>query len=296
MVKDTSLSSRVLDIIIHVSLALVLLVTLFPILHIASVSLSSDNAFFQGKVSFFPRELTFSAYQIIIKSGTVPTGMKNSFLYTSVGTVINMLLTTTMAYALSKKRLTFRGFYTVIVVITMFFSGGLIPTFLVVKGLKQYNTLWALVLPGAIAPWYLIIMRTFFQSIPDEIEESAFIDGANDIRILLKLILPLAKASIATIGLFYLVGHWNSWFNALIYLKDQKRFPLQLVLRNIVMQNMVQHEMVLFEEYRRSQDEIKNIDAIKYGTLFVSIMPMMVIYPFIQRYFVKGIMIGSLKG
>jgi putative aldouronate transport system permease protein len=208
-----------------------------------------------------------------------------------------------MAYPLSKKRLTLRGFYTTLVVITMFFGGGLIPTFLLVRSLGMYNTLWAMVLPGAIATWNLIIMRTFFQAIPAELEESAYLDGASDMKILLRIVLPLSKAAIATIGLFYLVAHWNSWFSAVIYLKDSKKFPLQLILRHIVIQGQIAEEMVqkgmmaaadLLD--REGAEDFISVEKIKYATLFASMVPMLIIYPFIQRYFVKGVMIGSLKG
>ena len=202
-----------------------------------------------------------------------------------------------MAYPLSKKKLPLRRFYTTLIVFTMFFSGGLIPTFLVVKGLGLYNTMWALILPGAISTMNLIIMRTFFQSIPMELEESAFLDGANDIVVFYRIILPLSKASIATIAMFYAVGHWNSWFNALVYLKDSEKYPMQLILRDIVIQSQMSRELA--EQGSTEAYELINtvsVEGIKYATLFFSIIPMLIIYPFVQKYFVKGVMIGSLKG
>lgn len=297
MVRDRSFSSIMLDIIVHTTLIILLVITLFPVLHVAAVSLSSSKAIDRGLVSIFPVDFSLEAYRILWKSGRVPKSFVNSVIYTSVGTVVNMLVTMLMAYPLSKKKLPLRRFYTTLIVFTMFFSGGLIPTFLVVKGLGLYNTMWALILPGAISTMNLIIMRTFFQSIPMELEESAFLDGANDIVVFYRIILPLSKASIATIAMFYAVGHWNSWFNALVYLKDSEKYPMQLILRDIVIQSQMSRELA--EQGSTEAYELINtvsVEGIKYATLFFSIIPMLIIYPFVQKYFVKGVMIGSLKG
>jgi len=286
-----------LDIIVHTTLIILLVITLFPVLHVAAVSLSSSKAIDRGLVSIFPVDFSLEAYRILWKSGRVPKSFVNSVIYTSVGTVVNMLVTMLMAYPLSKKKLPLRRFYTTLIVFTMFFSGGLIPTFLVVKGLGLYNTMWALILPGAISTMNLIIMRTFFQSIPMELEESAFLDGANDIVVFYRIILPLSKASIATIAMFYAVGHWNSWFNALVYLKDSEKYPMQLILRDIIIQSQMSRELA--EQGSTEAYELINtvsVEGIKYATLFFSIIPMLIIYPFVQKYFVKGVMIGSLKG
>lgn len=297
MVRDRSFSSIMLDIIVHTTLIILLVITLFPVLHVAAVSLSSSKAIDRGLVSIFPVDFSLEAYRILWKSGRVPKSFVNSVIYTSVGTVVNILVTMLMAYPLSKKKLPLRRFYTTLIVFTMFFSGGLIPTFLVVKGLGLYNTMWALILPGAISTMNLIIMRTFFQSIPMELEESAFLDGANDIVVFYRIILPLSKASIATIAMFYAVGHWNSWFNALVYLKDSEKYPMQLILRDIVIQSQMSRELA--EQGSTEAYELINtvsVEGIKYATLFFSIIPMLIIYPFVQKYFVKGVMIGSLKG
>lgn len=297
MIKDNSTSAKVLDLIVHTTLLILLVVTLFPILHIAAVSLSSSSAINRGIVTIYPREFTLSAYYKVWEAGTVPNSFKNSIIYTSVGTLINMVLTIMMAYPLSKKELPFKKFYMTLVVITMFFGGGLIPTFLLVNNLGLYNTMWALILPGAISSWNMIIMRTFFQSIPTELEESAYLDGANDMQILYKIILPLSKASIATIGMFYAVGHWNSWFSALIYLKNNYKYPLQLVLREIVIQGQMARELAEQGDTQAWEElGMISVESIKYATLFISIIPMLIIYPFVQKYFVKGVMIGSLKG
>lgn len=291
MVRDRSVSAKVFEAVVHIVMICVVLLTLLPVIHVISISFSSAAAISRGDVGLWPVEFSVSAYTAIFKSGNVPRSFLNSVYYTALGTAINMLLTTMMAYPLSRTYLTFRKFYNVLVLITMFFSGGLIPTFLTVKNLGLYNTVWAIVLPGAISTWNLIITRTFFMGLPAELEESAQLDGANDFTIFARIILPLSKASIATIALFYGVGHWNNWFSGMIYFKNSKSYPLQTILRSIVINSEVSDEITV--------DEVINsisAEGIKYSTLVVSMVPMMAVYPFIQKYFVKGVMIGSLKG
>ncbi len=291
MVRDRSLSGRTFTAVVHVVMVFVLLITLLPVIHVISISFSSAAAINRGEVGLWPVELSISAYTAIFSTGNVPRSFMNSIYYTVLGTVINMVLTTMMAYPLSRPHLTFRKFYNVLILITMFFSGGLIPTFLTVRNLGLYDTVWAIVLPGAISTWNLIIMRTFFMNLPVELEESAQLDGANDLTIFSRIILPLSKASIATITLFYAVSHWNNWFNAMIYFKSSKSYPLQTILRSIVINNEMSEEMQVDEVI----DSV-SAEGIKYSTLVVSMVPMLVVYPFIQKYFVKGVMIGSLKG
>ena len=291
MVKDDSLSAKIFTVVVHVVMAVVLIATLVPVIHVISISFSSSNAINRGLVSLWPVEFSLNAYNAIFETGRVMRAFGNSVYYTVLGTAINMLLTTMMAYPLSRTYLTFRKFYNVLILIPMFFGGGLIPTFLNIRSLGMYDTVWAIVLPGAISSWNLIIMRTFFMSLPVELEESAQLDGANEFTIFLRIILPLSMASLATITLFYAVGHWNSWFNAMIYFKSSDSYPLQTILRSIVIENQMSEEIQM--------DEIANpvsAEGIKYSTLVISMVPMMVIYPFIQKYFVKGVMIGSLKG
>lgn len=291
MVKDDSLSGKVFTVVVHVTMIVVLIATLVPVIHVISISFSSSNAINRGLVSLWPVEFSLNAYNAIFETGRVMRAFGNSVYYTVLGTAINMLLTTMMAYPLSRSYLTFRKFYNVLILIPMFFGGGLIPTFLNIRNLGMYDTVWAIVLPGAISSWNLIIMRTFFMSLPIELEESAQLDGANEFTIFGKIILPLSMASLATITLFYAVGHWNSWFNAMIYFKNSSSYPLQTILRSIVIENQMSEEIQM--------DEIANpvsAEGIKYSTLVISMVPMMVVYPFIQKYFVKGVMIGSLKG
>ena len=291
MVKDESLSAKVFTVVVHVTMIVVLIATLVPVIHVISISFSSSDAINRGLVSLWPVEFSLNAYNAIFETGRVVRAFGNSVYYTVLGTAINMLLTTMMAYPLSRTYLTFRKFYNVLILIPMFFGGGLIPTFLNIRDLGMYDTVWAIVLPGAISSWNLIIMRTFFMSLPIELEESAQLDGANEFTIFRKIILPLSMASLATITLFYAVGHRNSWFNAMIYFKNSSSYPLQTILRSIVIENQMSEEIQM--------DEIANpvsAEGIKYSTLVISMVPMMVVYPFVQKYFVKGVMIGSIKG
>jgi putative aldouronate transport system permease protein len=261
------------------------------------MSFSSSTAIDRGRVGLLPVEPTVKSYKMIWDAGKVPKSFLNSIYYTVLGTAINMVMTALTAYPLSKKNLPLRGFYMTLIIITMFFGGGLIPSFLLVRSLKMYNTVWALVLPGAISSMNMIIMRTFFEGIPAELEESAHLDGANDLRILLRIILPLSTASIATIGMFYAVGHWNSWFSANIYLRESSKFPLQLILREIIMQNQMARELAEQGNIAAMEETgYVSVEGLKYATLVISIVPMLMIYPFVQKYFVKGVLIGSLKG
>ena len=297
MVKDNSISSKVLSFIVHTVMIIVVVMTLYPVLHICASSFSSASANDRGIVGILPKDFNLDAYKMIWEAGLVPKALINSIVYTVIGTIINLFLTGSLAYALSRKKLALRGLYTWIVIIPMYFSGGLIPSFLLVRNLHLYNTIWALVLPGAISVTNLIIMRSFFQNIPQELEESALIDGANDFVIFWNIILPLSKAAICTIGLYYAVGHWNSWFSAMVYLKDTDKYPLQMILRQVVIQTSAIQEAAQIGDTSAMNDlGLVNVTAVKYATLFVSIFPMLIIYPFLQKYFMKGVMLGSLKG
>lgn len=295
MLRDRSLSSRMMDIIIHITMIFIVLVTLLPVIHVAAISLSSSSAINRGLVSFWPVEFSVDSYKTVMDAGTVPRAFLNSILYMVAGTAISLSLTIMMAYPLSKKNLPLRRIYLVISTIPMFFTGGMIPKFLLINNIGLYNTFWAIVLPGAISTWNLIIMRSFFQSIPESLEESARLDGANDIQILRLVVIPLSMPSIATIGMFYGVGLWNSWFEPMIYLKESVRYPLQLVLREIVIQGEIAEELAAQGIVDNDFSSV-TVDSIKYATLFISILPMLVVYPFIQKYFVKGVMVGSVKG
>ncbi len=293
--KKKRLRIEWLDIVIHVFLILLVVIILYPIFNLTAISFSSNEEFVRGAVTVYPRGFTTGAYRAIFRTGSLARAYLNSFYYTFLGTAINMLFTTTMAFALSRPTLMFRRFYILLALLPMYFSGGLIPSYLNVLGLGLNNSVWALVLPGAVSSWNLIIMRTFFASLPYELDEAAHIDGAGDLRVFFMIVLPLSTAGLATVALFYMAGHWNSWFSAMIYLRDAEKHPLQLIIRQIVIEGQQMKEKM--EQNGRADDTVLlTQEGIKYATIIISILPMLAIYPFIQRYFVKGVMIGSIKG
>lgn len=298
MIADKSISSKVMDIIVYTTMIVVLVVTLYPVLYVVSSSLSSANANDRGLVTIFPVDFNIDAYKGIFAMPTLTRAFRNSVIITAGGTAINMIFTTSYAYALSRKRLALRGIYTIIAMIPMYFSGGLIPNFILIsQNLHLYNSWWALILPGAINTSNMIIMRSFFVSLPAELEESAYLDGANDFVIFWKIMLPLSQAVMMTVGLYYLVGHWNSWFSAMVYLNDQEKMPLQFMLRQIVLLSANMEQAALDgEAITGTSIYFTNYVAVKYATLVFSMVPMLMIYPFIQKFFVKGVMIGSIKG
>lgn len=272
---------------------IVVFATLYPFLYVFSSSISSPSAVMQNKVFFLPVGFSLEAYKMIFAYDSVTIGYLNTIIYTVGGTVINMLLTSTMAYPLSRKSLVFRKFFMIVVTITLIVNGGMIPTYLVVQGLGLLDTRWALLLPAAISTWNLILLKTFFENIPKEMEEAAMIDGASYTQILVRVILPLSLPAIATISLFYAVTHWNSFFPALIYLRSEELYPIQLFLRSIVLLGQTTDIMA---DSSLSAEEMLMTESLKYATIVIVALPIIMVYPFIQKYFVKGIMIGSLKG
>ena len=271
-------------------------VMLYPFLFVLAASLSSGSEVAQGMVGIIPKGFNTMAYEAVFQYEYIWTGYRNTFLYTGVGTLINLVMTIAGAYPLSRKQFYGRGAFTFIIAVTMFFSGGLIPTYLVMRTYGLLNTFWVMVIPGAISTWNMIIMRTFFQNIPTELEEAAVIDGCSDIGVLLRIILPLSTASLMTIGMFYAVGHWNAWFSAFIYLRDQSRYPIQLWLRLIVLQNQINDIQSIHTGAVDVGVENLISDTIKYAVIIVTAAPILCVYPFIQKYFVKGAMVGSVKG
>ena len=294
MVLDKSVSSKVLDVVVHTTMIIVLIVTLYPVLFVLSASFSSKLAVEAGQVTVYPIGFNIDNYMLVFNDARVMRAFSNSVLYTAAGTTSNLLVTGMMAYALSRRQLAFRKAYNWLIVIPLYFSGGLIPTFILVFNLGLYSNMWALILPNLVGITNLIIMRTFFQNLPIELEESASLDGANDLMIFFRIILPLSKPVVFTITLYYLVQYWNSWFSAFIYLPERDMAPLQLVIRELIIMNMSILEAL--EAGTASELANININGIRYATLFVSMVPMLMVYPFIQKYFVQGVMIGSLKG
>lgn len=289
-IRETKRDRVFLGILLAVSLA-ILIIEIYPLIYVLSASFSSSDAISLGKVYLWPVEPNLKGYEMLMENKDILMGFKNSSLYLFVGTAINMLLTTLMAYPLSRKELPGRNILTLFVVLTMYVQGGLIPTYLLVGDLHMVDTLWGLILPNAIVTTNMIIMRTYFQSsIPETLHEAAVLDGCNDTRYLLGIVLPLSMPIIAVVGLYYAVGHWNNYFDALIYLRSSEKQSLQLVLRNILLANQVNAGDGSYAE------SSKLGVTIKYSVIVVSCIPMMIAYPFVQRFFVKGVMIGALKG
>ena len=289
--RDKSFGARLFDKLNFVFMILVILATIFPLYYVAIISLSEGNAVLRGEVHLAPVGFTLKAYKQVLGNTAISRSLWNSIVYTVVGTTINLVMTALCAYPLARPRFSGRKFFTWVVTLTMFFSGGLIPLYLLVMQLGLIDTIWAIVLPVAISPWYMFMLRTSFQQIPEDIYEAAVLDGANDLQTMFRIILPVSKPIMATLLLFYSVGHWNEFFRPLIFLEDRAKYPIQLLLRNIVMlgapgatTNVTPGSDVLVEQ------------TLKYATIMLSTLPILTVYPFVQKYFVKGVMIGSIKG
>jgi putative aldouronate transport system permease protein len=276
-------------------LSIFLISILYPLIYIISASFSDPNAVVGGRMWLYPLGFTLEGYLKVFSSSEIGRGFLNSTIYTVVGTFINVSMTLMAAYPLSRKDFIGRNVFTIIFTITLFFSGGLIPIWIVVKSIGIYNSMWALILPSAVSMWNIIVMRTFFQSsIPGELWEAAKIDGCSNMNYLFKIIIPLAKPILAVMFLFYGVGQWNKFFEALIFLRDKELFPLQLILRDILIKNILAESMR--DPMMTALQINRTSEIIKYCLIVVSSIPMIAIYPFLQKYFVKGVMIGAIKG
>lgn len=262
---------------------------LYPFLHVASISLSTPAEALRQGFHFYPKDITFVAWERVLSSETVWRTMGNTVFRTVVGTVLTLVFLAIGAYPLSKKYLPHRNVFMTIIVITMFFGGGLIPTYMLIKGLGLINSLWVYVIPGLVSTFSLIVLRNFFMSIPEELEDSAKMDGANEFRILFTIVVPLSKPVLATLALWSAVGHWNAWFDAMLYMQDQSKIVLQLFLRRLVIANMGDPMLPV-----PSIEETP--ETVKAAIIIFTALPILLLYPFFQRYFVKGVMIGSLKG
>lgn len=275
-------------------LLLLVLIVMYPIILVISSSFSSPQAVYSGRVVLWPVDLSVEGYEAVFKNRQIISGTLNSVYYTCVGTMVNLAMTTATAYPLARRTLPGRGFIIKLFVFTMFFSGGMIPNYILLMKLHMLNTRWSLIIPGAISVYNMILMRTFFQNIPEELFDAASIDGCSDFRYLIQIILPLSKPIVAVLALYYAVAHWNSYFNAMMYLTDQKLAPLQLVLRDILVSNTISLSEIADEETMRARQGIAEL--MKFSLIVISSLPVMVIYPFIQKYFVKGVMLGAIKG
>lgn len=292
VIKETR-SDKALQFFINIMLAILMIITFYPFVYTASNSISDPFAVASRQVVLLPKGFSILSYKMVLSNPEVYRYYYNTMWYVVVGTTINVMLTMMAAYPLSRIRFFLRNHIMVLITFTMFFSGGMIPTFLLVRGLGLYDTRWAVILPTAVTAYNVIISRTYLQSnIPESLCESAKIDGANDILILYKIVLPLSKPIIAVILLFSAVEHWNSFFPALIYLSDNKLHPMQLFLRRILL--IESEELVASAQGTSERNMIGH--QIRYTAIMVTIIPIVCVYPFLQRYFVKGVMIGAIKG
>lgn len=278
---------------VYIVLFLVVIAVLYPLIYIISSSISSPAAVTSGRVWLWPVDISFEGFRVLFKTPEIMTGYANSIFYTTAGTIISVVLTIMIAYPLSRRSFLGRNALMMIITFTMIFSGGLIPTYMVVRELHLIDTRWALLIPNAIWVWQVIIARSFFQSsIPDELQEASEMDGCSDIRFIWSIVLPLSKPIMAVLVLMYAVGQWNAYFDALIYLKSADLFPLQLILRSIIIQNNSSGTMDALAMVERQQ----LAELLKYALIVVATLPVLVIYPFVQRYFVQGMLVGSVKG
>lgn len=290
-----SREDRILDVTIKVLIVLFIICVAYPMIYVVSSSFSSGKAVSQGSVFLWPVEPTLKGYRTVFAYRDVWTGYANTIFYTVVGTVINVIATTLCAYPLARRNLQFKKFYNILFLIPLFFSAGLVPSYILMTNLHLTNTRWAILLPGAISIYNMNIMRTYFQnSIPGDLLEAAKIDGITDIGYLLKIVLPLSRPIYAVITLYYAVGHWNSYFDALIYLRKDEMKPLQLVLRSIL--NASRIDLSSFTDPEVLAQLVGLSDLMRFSLVVVSSLPILVAYPFVQRYFEKGVMIGAVKG
>jgi len=293
MIRDNSLAGKIFDGFNILLMITIMIITAYPLLYVISASMSDpvQLAHHQG-ILLLPQGFTLRAYQLVLENPNISTGYKNTLIYVVGGTSINLFMTTLGAYVLSKKNMMWNNAIMFLIVFTMFFGGGMIPRFLLIRKLGMVNTRWALLIPNAIGTWNLIITRTSFMGIPNSLQESATIDGASDFTVLLRIILPLSLPVIAVMTLFYGVGHWNAWFDAMVFMRSRDLYPLQLFLREILIQNRADSMMINFDYVEGERYK----ELVKYSTIVVATVPVLFIYPFLQKYFVKGVMVGALKG
>lgn len=292
-IRDT-LGDRLFYAVCYLITALFMLAVLYPLVYILSASFSSADAITSGRMWLYPVDFSLVGYRYILKYDAIWLGYRNTLFYTFVGTLINVAMTMTCAYGLSRRGMRGRRFFTMLFTFTMIFSGGMIPNYLLMKNLKILNTVWCMLLPGAISAYNLIVAKTFIEnSIPGDLLEAARIDGCSDVRFFFSIVLPLSKAILAVLLLMYAAAHWNAYFNAFLYLTDKKLYPLQIFLRQILVQSNMSADM-LDPEAMAQMQTLQQI--LKYAVIVVSTAPMLCLYPFVQKYFRQGVMIGSIKG
>lgn len=289
-----SKSDQVVDVIIYALLALFGLMTLFPLYYVFIMSVTPYSEVLRnGGFVLLPSQFTSEAFEAIFSSRTVPQALKVTVFVTVVGTLLNLTVTTLLAYPLSKKYIPGRNAVLLGIVFTMLFSGGLIPLYLVVRATGLMNTVWALIVPGLVSSFNMLIMKTYFENLPSEVEEAAKVDGCGDVATLTKIVLPLSAPILATLGLFYGVGHWNAYFQGVMYLNDKALYPIQVVLRNMIQTPNVSQELAIANPMLL---QTLPPETVKMATVVVAILPMLIIYPFLQRFFIKGMLLGAVKG
>lgn len=291
---DTARGDRTFYAIVNAIVGVFMLIVLIPLVNIVASSFSSPGAVSSGKVLFWPVEFSLEGYKTVFQNKMIGTAYFNTFFYTIVGTMINLAMTMMAAYALARKNLPYKGFFMFLFTFTMLFSGGTIPNYMLIVNLKLYDTRWAMLLPGAISVYNMIIARTFIQNIPNELYEAASIDGCSDARYFFTMVIPLSVTLLSVLTLYYAVAHWNSYFDAFLYLTNRKLYPLQIVLREILIANSINANEVVDDLTMSAKQGMA--DLLKFSLIIVSSLPVLVLYPFVKKYFLKGVMIGALKG
>lgn len=297
MKRRFSLSDRTFNVINTIGVSLIVLIILYPLLFVISASISDPSAVSTGKMWLWPIDITFQGFKRVFQNGDIWRGYGNTIFYTLLGSLLHLAILLPCAYALSRKEVKFKKTILWFILITMLFNGGLIPTYLLIKSLGMINTIWAIVIPGVVGAWSILVARTFFESnIPDELVEASKIDGASDYGIFFRIVLPLSLPIVAVMALFHGVSLWNQYFGAMIYLKDRSMFPLQLILREILIVNEIPDEGGADAGAGGSHiEQVKTASLIKYAVIIVSSLPLLIVYPFLQRFFVQGVLIGSVK-
>ncbi len=293
----SSMADRLFAGINNTFLGVFTLLVLYPLVYVVSCSFSSAESLVAGQVFLFPVSFSLQGYKAVLDNPQVWSGYANSVLYTVSGTIIGVVATIIGSFVLSRGEFPLRPVLTVMFMITMFFNGGLLPTYILIRNLGLYNTIWSIILPGSFSVWLAIIGRTFIKtSIPEELYEATSLDGGCYAQYFLRILLPLSKPILAVFALNFAVGHWNSYFSALIYLKDSGKFPLQIILRNIVIANQFDVNAISKSDAKTMMEKAYLGELLKYSLIIVSSVPLLIVYPFIQKYFIKGVMIGSIKG
>lgn len=282
------LDDKLFDSFVYLILVICGLAAILPILYVISVSITPFGEVLRnGGFILFPREITFTAYRTLLTESNIPQAFKVTILITVVGTAVNIILTSLMAYPLSRRNLPARNFFLLMIVFTLLFSGGIIPTYLVVKSVGLLDSIWAMILPNAVWSFNVLIMKSFFEGLPEELFESARMDGAKEFRILIQIVTPLSIPVLLTVGLFYLVGHWNEFFQAIFYVTDRTLFPLQVIVRELLMQS---------QQPLENAENMMPTQTMQMAAVMIASVPVIIIYPFLQKHFTKGMLLGSIKG